>query len=62
MFGPVFVVKYFVFVLLCKHLEGKERACCFSFTVFLMSCETQCSVALPHGPVGWSAVCSCGIF
>ena len=25
-----------------------------------MSCE--CSVALPHDAVGWSAVCDCGIF
>ena len=22
---------------------------------------TKCSVALPHGAVGWSAVCDCGI-
>ena len=21
----------------------------------------KCSVALPHGTVGWSAVCDCGI-
>ena len=26
-----------------------------------MSCDSQCSVALPHGAVGWSAVCDCGI-
>ena len=27
-------------------------------TVFLMSCDSQCSVALPHGAVGWSALCA----
>ena len=26
-----------------------------------MSCDCPCSVALPHGTVGWSAVCDCGI-
>ena len=26
-----------------------------------MSCDSQCSVALPRGTVGWSAVCDCGI-
>ena len=27
----------------------------------LLSCDSQCSVALPHGAMGWSAVCDCGI-
>ena len=22
-----------------------------------MSCDSQCSVALPHGAMGWSAIC-----
>ena len=26
-----------------------------------MSDDSQCSVALPQGVVGWSAVCDCGI-
>ena len=26
-----------------------------------MSCYCKCLVALPHGVVGWSAVCDCGI-
>ena len=26
-----------------------------------MSCFCYCSVALPHGAMGWSAVCDCGI-
>ena len=26
-----------------------------------MYCYYECSVALPHGDVGWSAVCDCGI-
>ena len=41
-------------------LMGK-RAGCFALTVFRMSCDSQCSVALPHGAVAWSAVCDCGI-
>ena len=44
-------------------LQG-ERANCFSlfvFLVFLVFCGCYCSVALPHGPVGCSAACDCGI-
>ena len=26
-----------------------------------MSCDSQCSVNLTHGAVGWFAVCDCGI-
>ena len=59
----------FVFVLLCitlcpflfcKHLEEEEKAGCFAI-VLQMYCYYKCSVALPQGAVGWSAVCDCGI-
>ena len=34
-----------------------------SFVIIsLVFCDCCCSVALPHGAVGWSAVCDCGIF
>ena len=26
-----------------------------------LSCYCKCSVALPYGAMGWSAVCDCGI-
>ena len=60
----------FVFVLLCItlcpfffciHLEEDERAGCFAFIVLLMFSYCKCSVTLPHGAFGWSAVCDCGI-
>ena len=35
---------------------------CFTFIVFLVSYGCYCTVTLPHGAVGWSAVCDCGIF
>ena len=31
------------------------------FIVSLMHRDCYCSVALPHGAVGWSALCDCGI-
>ena len=31
------------------------------YFVFLMSYDSHCSVALPHGAVGWSALSDCGI-
>ena len=42
-------------------LTRKKEPGCFTFIVFLMSCYCKCPVALPHGAVGWSAVCDCGI-
>ena len=40
---------------------GKRELIAF-LIVFLLSCDCKCSVSLPHGLVGWSAVCNCGIF
>ena len=42
-------------------LDEEERADCFVFIIFWMSCYYKCSVALSHSAVGWSAVCDCGI-
>ena len=61
MFDPCSVIQYFVSFLFCNHLDGEERAGYFSLPVFLMSCDSQCSVALRHDAVGLSAVCDCGI-
>ena len=46
-------------VLVCNHLE--EEGGCFAIIVSQMYCYCKCSVALPHGAVGWSAMCDCGI-
>ena len=61
-FGPCFVIQYFVSVLFCNHLVGEERASCFAVTVFPMPCESQFSMALPSGAVGWAAGCDCSCF
>ena len=47
--------------LFCNHLDEEERTGCFADIVFQMSCYCRISVALPHGALGWSAVCDCGI-
>ena len=51
------------FVMNCfvsfSHIEEKEKACFFAFIVLQMSCYCKCSVALPHGAMGWAAVCDC---
>ena len=52
MFGPCFVIQYFWSLWLCNHRDGEERAGCFTFIVFLMSCDSQCSVALSNVAVG----------
>ena len=52
-----FVVNYFVSFLVLHQLEEQERAGCFAFIVLRMFCYFKYSVTLPHGAVGWSAVC-----
>ena len=44
-----------------QYLDEEERAGCFDFTVFRMSCYCNWPVALPYGAVGGSTVCDCGI-
>ena len=48
-------------VPLCNHLEEEEKAGCIAIIVLQMYCYYKCSVAIPHGTVGWSTVCDCGI-
>ena len=45
----------------CKHLEVEQRAGRFAFIDLQMYCCYKFSATLPHGDVGWSAVCACGI-
>ena len=49
----------FCCALLCVHLDGEERACCFALVVFLV--PRDCCVALPDDATVLSAVCVCGI-
>ena len=44
-------------------LMGKRENYCFTLTVFLIYCDSHCSLALPLSlsTVGWSAVCDYGI-
>ena len=44
----------------CKHLDKEERAGCFALLPF-RRLVTVNALALPHGAVGRSAVCNCGI-
>ena len=39
----------------------RERADCFTLIVFLVYCDSDCSVDLPHNAIGWSAVFDCSI-
>ena len=43
------------------HLAGEERADCFIFVVFWMSCRCYHSSVLLRCAMGWSVVCDCGI-
>ena len=42
-------------------MHYEEKAGCFVIIVLHMYCYYQCSVALPHGAVDWSALCDRGI-
>ena len=49
-------------VKLGNHLSREERELADLFCLSSMvSCDCYCSVAVPHGAVGWPAVCDSGI-
>ena len=61
----------FIFVslcILCVHssfaiiLKRKRKLVALAIIVLQMYSYYKCSLALPHGAMGWSAVCNCGIF
>ena len=49
------------FAIILKRERERERAGFFAFIVLQMSCYCKCSKALPHGVVGWSEMCDCGL-
>ena len=58
-FALCFVVRYFMSILDCNHLDLEEKDGCFAKFVFLVSCG--CCEVLPRGAMGLTAVCDCGI-
>ena len=42
-------------------VSNGEKAGCFAIIVLQTYCNYKCSVFLPHGAVGWSAVGGCGM-
>ena len=66
-FGVVMCLYLFCYALRFVHsscaiiLKRKKKVGCFAIIVLVMCCYYKCSGALPHGAVGWFAVCDCGI-
>ena len=56
-----FVMHYFVYILVSNPIKEEGKAGFFAIIVLQMYCYYNCSVSFPHGAVGWSAVCECGI-
>ena len=55
---------FYTVVIKSQHLLAsclEEEDGYFAIIVLQMYCYYKCSVALPHGAVGWTAVCNCGI-
>ena len=59
MFGLRFVMHNLVSFLVSNHIDA--RAGCFAIIIFLTSFDCTCPAVLPHGAVGRSALCDCGI-
>ena len=59
--GLCFGVDNLMSFLFCNHLDEEKKAGCFAFIVFWVSCYCICHLAHPHGAMGWSAFCDCGI-
>ena len=57
MIGPCFAMHYLVAFHFCNHLAEEEIAGCLLASA--IDC-LWCSVSLPQGVVGWTAVCNCG--
>ena len=47
-------------LLSLTRLAGEVRDVCFTLNVFLLACVSL-FLCLPHGTIGWSVVCDCGI-
>ena len=58
MFCPSFVMHYLVSFLVLQIILTLDA--CFTLIFLLMFGDCQWSLPLPHGAVGWSAVCDCG--
>ena len=43
------------------HSLAKKDSWLLYFNCLLRSFDSQCSVSLPHGAVGWSTVCDCDV-
>ena len=54
----LFSCQFFVSKLLVAQSSGWGRE---NWLLILMSCDSWCSVTLPHSAMGWSAVYVCGI-
>ena len=54
-------INYLFLFLICNHLSDDEKAGCFAFLVFLLSCNCLFSVSHPKGSIGLSAACNCGL-
>ena len=64
----VLCLSLFCYALLCVHssfaiiLKRKRKlVALLLYTALQMYCYYKCSVALPRGAMGWSAVCDCVI-
>ena len=65
--GRVLCLYLFRYALLCVHysfsiiLKRKIMSVALLLLSYRSYCYYKCSVALPHGALGWSTVCDCGI-
>ena len=67
LFVGVLCLSLFCYALLCVHsnfaiiLKRKRKLIALLFLSYRCIVTINCSVALPNGAVGWSAVRDCGI-
>ena len=53
-------VNFKAHIIMVVMLNSEQN--CFTLIVRLVSYDCYCSVALPRGALGWSAVCDCDTF
>ena len=61
MLGPCFNLQYFMCILILHLSRWGRESWLIYFCCVLVSCRCYRSLTLPHGVMGWSVICDCGI-
>ena len=62
LYHVILLVDWNLKMVLLTNSKREDIAGCFTLMLFFLTCGCPRYVFLPHGVIGWSAVCDCGTF